>query len=366
MTAPSAPAEIAIVVPTFKEIGNVEEHFRRLGVALQGIAWEAVYVDDDSPDGTSAKLREMAQRDPRLRIIHRVGRRGLASAVIEGILSTSAPYVAVIDCDLQHDETILPKMLATLKSDKADIVIGSRYVEGGSVGDWNSRRLWMSKFAARLSNFVVKTEITDPMSGYFMVTRPAFEGSMRNLSGQGFKILLDIFASSEKPLRAVELPYTFGLRQHGESKVDTTVLMDFAYMLIDKLTKGYVSPRLVLFSMVGGFGLLVHFLVLSISMFGVGAKFATAQMAASLIAMTTNFAMNNELTYSDRKLRGGKFFVGLLSFYAICMVGVVGNVGIANQLFKNDYSWWLAALAGIAIGTAWNYTISSAVTWRKK
>ncbi len=366
MSSSEPPAQLSVIVPTYKEIGNVEEHFRRLGVALKGIAWEAIYVDDDSPDGTSTKLREMAQKHAQLRVVQRVGRRGLASAVIEGILSSSAPYVAVIDCDLQHDETILPQMLSTLKSGQTDIVIGSRYTDGGSVGDWNSRRIFMSKLAAKISHYVVKTDITDPMSGYFMLTRPAFEGAVHNLSGQGFKILLDIFASSERPLRSKEIPYTFGLRQHGESKVDTTVLMDFAYMLIDKLTKGLVSPRLVLFSLVGGFGLLVHFAVLSLGMFAFAAKFATAQMTASLIAMTTNYIMNNELTYSDRKLRGWKFLLGLLSFYAICMVGVVGNVGIANQLFKNDYSWWLAALAGIAIGTAWNYTISSAITWRRK
>jgi dolichol-phosphate mannosyltransferase len=360
------PAQLSVIVPTYKEIGNVEEHFRRLDVALKGIAWEAIYVDDDSPDGTSAKLREMAQKNPQLRVIQRIERRGLASAVIEGILSSSAPYIAVIDCDLQHDETKLPLMLAALKAGDTDIVIGSRYTDGGSVGDWNNRRIFMSKLAAKISRYVVKTEITDPMSGFFMLTRTAFEGSVRNLSGQGFKILLDIFASSERPLRSAEIPYTFGLRQHGESKVDTTVLMDFAYMLIDKLTKGIVSPRLVLFSLVGGFGLLVHFAVLTFGMFALAIPFATAQMAASLVAMTTNYIMNNELTYSDRKLRGWKFMFGLLSFYLICLVGVVGNVGIAAQLFKSDYSWWLSALAGIAIGTAWNYTISSAVTWRKK
>jgi dolichol-phosphate mannosyltransferase len=224
----------------------------------------------------------------------------------------------------------------------------------------------MSKLAATISRYVVKTNITDPMSGYFMLTRQTFEGAVHNLSGQGFKILLDIFASSNRPLRAVELPYTFGLRQHGESKVDTTVIMDFAYMLIDKMTRGLISPRLVLFSLVGGFGLIVHFAVLMFSRFTLDTTFATAQTSASLVAMASNYAMNNELTYSDRKLRGWRFFAGMASFYAICLVGVIGNVGIASELFKSDYSWWLSALAGIAIGTAWNYTISSAITWRRK
>jgi dolichol-phosphate mannosyltransferase len=357
---------LSVVIPTFNEVKNVALHFASLQNVLAGLRWEAVYVDDDSPDGTADALRAMAQEFPNVRVIQRIGRRGLSSAVIEGILSTSTPYVAVMDCDLQHDDKLLPKMLDVLQSEPVDIVIGSRFVSGGSTGDWDNKRLAMSKFATRVSRIIVKQDISDPMSGYFMITRPAFDGAVKELSGHGFKILLDLFASSPSPLRFKELPFTFGLRQHGDSKVDSTVLIEYAFMLIDKYFGGFVPPRLVFFSAVGAFGTLVHFAVLSSALFISKASFELAQSLATIVAMTSNFFINNEITFRDKRLRGFKMLWGLLTFYLVCFVGVFGNVGISSYLFNHAYTWWLAALAGIAIGTIWNYSMSSAVTWRKK
>ncbi len=214
-------AELTIVVPTFNERDNVELLIARLDAALRGIAWEVLYVDDDSPDGTAAKVRELAQTDPRIRCLQRIGRRGLSTAVIEGMLASSAPYLAVIDADLQHDESLLPQMLAAIKAEDLDVIIGSRHVAGGGVGDWDRRRVTISGFAARLARLIIAAELNDPMSGFFMVSRPAFERAVRRLSGQGFKILLDLFASTPVAYRFKEIPYVFSQRQHGESKLDS-------------------------------------------------------------------------------------------------------------------------------------------------
>ncbi len=357
--------ELAIVVPTFNEVDNIELHYLGLQKVLTGVMWEVVYVDDDSPDGTNDKIRALAQKYPNVRIVHRIGRRGLSSAAIEGILSTSTPYVAVMDCDMQHDEKLLPHMLAELKRGK-DIVIGSRFVEGGDVGSWNSTRLAMSKFAAWIGRFIVKQKLSDPMSGFFMITRDAFAETVRQMSGQGFKILLDIFASSPRQLEFTEMPFSFGLRQHGESKVDSAVLIEYAFMLIDKVFRGYVSPRLVFFVCVGALGVLVHFAALYVFHFAIGMVFETAQTIATAIAMTFNFGLNNEITYRNMRLRGMKYVWGLISFYAVCGIGVLGNVGIASYMFQNAYAWWLSAIAGILIGTAWNFSVSNAITWRQK
>ncbi len=357
---------LSIVIPTYNEFANVRPHLTSLQQVLLGLPWEAVYVDDDSPDGTSDILRAMAQEFPNVRVIHRIGRRGLSSAVIEGIMSTSTPYVAVMDCDLQHDEKLLPSMLQALQSQPLDIVIGSRFVSGGSTGEWDNKRLAMSKLATKFSRLIVKQDISDPMSGYFMITREAFNGAVKELSGHGFKILLDLFASSPTPLRFKELPFTFGLRQHGESKVDSTVVLEYAFMLIDKFFGGLVPPRLVFFSAVGALGTLVHFVFLSAALFLFTTSFSYAQSLATIVAMTSNFFMNNEITYRDQCLRGIELLWGLLSFYLVCTVGIFGNVGISSYLFHNSYTWWLSALAGIIIGTIWNYGVSSAVTWRKK
>jgi dolichol-phosphate mannosyltransferase len=359
-------AELTVVVPTYREAGNVEALVGLLDAALAGVAWEVVFVDDDSPDGTADLVRTVAGRDPRVRIVHRLGRRGLSSACIEGMLASASPYVAVMDADLQHDEKLLPTMLAVLKAGEADVVIGSRYVDGGGLGGWDASRAQMSQTATRLSRLVLPTPVADPMSGFFMLPRPVFLERARALSGIGFKILLDLLTARREPLRIRELPYTFRTRVAGESKLDSSVAWDFLMLVGDRLVGRYVPFRFVAFALVGGVGVLVHFAILSVLLKGLDQPFATAQGVATVCAMVFNFAVNNLLTFRDRRLRGARWFTGLLTFMAACSIGALANVGIAAYLFKRDYQWALAALAGILIGAVWNYAITNAYTWKRK
>ena len=359
-----AAVELTVVVPSFNEIDNVEPLIERLHSALDGIEWEVIYVDDDSPDGTAVKVRELAQTDPRVRCIQRIGRRGLSTAVIEGMLASSAPYLAVIDADLQHDEKLLPRMLATLKLDGLDIVVGSRYVAGGAIGDWDKGRAVMSSIATRLARLVVAAEIADPMSGFFMLSRRAFERTARRLSGNGFKILLDLFASAPTPYRFKELPYVFGQRIHGESKLDSLVIWEYLMLLLDKRVGRWVPVRFVLFAAIGGSGVIVHLAALRLAL--IYLNFPVAQALGTVCAMTTNFLFNNMLTYRDQRLYGLKLINGLLSFYAVCSIGAVANVGIASAVFGEHYSWWISGLAGSAVGVVWNYAASSVFTWRRR
>jgi len=356
--------ELTIVVPSFNEIDNVEPLVQCLDAALAGIEWEVIYVDDDSPDGTAAKIRELSRRYFRVRCVQRIGRRGLSTAVIEGMLASSAPYIAVIDADLQHDEKLLPHMLETLKSENLDVVVGSRYVSGGAIGDWDNGRAKMSTIATRLARLVVPADLTDPMSGFFIIQRPAFERAVRRLSGQGFKILLDLFASTPIPYRFKEVPYTFGERIHGESKLDTLVVWEYLMLLCEKVIGHWVPVRFVLFSMVGGSGVFVHLATLWLGLLSL--SFPIAQMFATVSAMTSNFVLNNILTYRDQRLRGWKLVTGLLSFYSICSVGAAANVGVASAVFEQDYSWWISGLAGSAVGVVWNYAVSSIFTWHRR
>jgi len=359
-----AAVELTVVVPSFNEIDNVEPLIERLHAALDGIEWEVIYVDDDSPDGTAAKVRELAQTDPRVRCIQRIGRRGLSTAVIEGMLASSAPYLAVIDADLQHDEKLVPRMLATLKLDGLDIVVGSRYVAGGATGDWDKGRAVMSSIATRLARLVVAAEIADPISGFFMLRRRAFERTARRLSGNGFKILLDLFASAPTPYRFRELPYVFGQRIHGESKLDSLVIWEYLMLLLDKRVGRWVPVRFVLFAAIGGSGVIVHLAALRLAL--IYLNFPVAQALGTVCAMTTNFLFNNMLTYRDQRLYGLKLINGLLSFYAVCSIGAVANVGIASAVFGEHYSWWISGLAGSAVGVVWNYAASSVFTWRRR
>jgi dolichol-phosphate mannosyltransferase len=257
-------------------------------------------------------------------------------------------------------------MLETLKREPCDLVVGSRYVEGGGIGAWSGGRAGISSLATRLSRLICKAEIADPMSGFFMVRREVFEGAVRNLSGQGFKILLDLLASAPQPVRLKELPYQFRQRRHGESKLDTMVAWEFGMLLADKMVGHLVPVRFALFAFIGFLGLGVHLAVLRSALAFPGIEFAAAQSIATMVAMTFNFFLNNLFTYRDQRLRGLRLLRGLVSFYLICAVGAVGNVGIAAYVFSADHQWWLAGISGAIVGSVWNYAVSSVFTWRKR
>jgi dolichol-phosphate mannosyltransferase len=323
-----------------------------------------VFVDDNSPDGTADLVRQIGLTNRNVRVVHRIGRRGLSSAVVEGMLATSAPVLAVIDGDMQHDETILPQLFAKISSGEADVAIGTRYSAGGSVGEWDQSRHRISQFATKLGQWVLKTSISDPMSGFFMLARPTLMAAMPKLSGVGFKILLDIVSSSPKPLRVAEVPYKFRVREAGESKIGALVAMEYGSLLLDKTVGQYVPVRLINFLIVGGMGVGVHMATLGTSM-ALGLAFLSADIIAVMVAMTFNFFLNNVFTYRDRQLKGWKMVTGLLSFYAICSVGAVANVGIGTWVNAHDGRWFLAGMAGVLIGAVWNFAASSFVTWKK-
>jgi dolichol-phosphate mannosyltransferase len=297
--------------------------------------------------------------------LQRIGRRGLSSACIEGVLASASPYFAIMDADLQHDERLLPRMLETLKHEEFDVVVGSRYVAGGGVGQWAAHRVGFSNFATRLSRVICKTDIADPMSGFFMMKRAAFDRAVRNLSGQGFKILLDLLASSPETMRVKELPYEFRQRRFGTSKLDTLVAWEFGVLLADKFVGHLVPVRFALFAFIGMIGLGVHLATLRSTLAIPGVTFTAAQAIATIVAMTSNFFLNNLFTYRDRRLSGLGLIRGLFSFYLICAVGAVGNVGIAAYVFAAGQVWWLAGIAGAVVGSVWNYAVSSVLTWRQ-
>ncbi|MBV9564325.1 MAG: glycosyltransferase family 2 protein [Bradyrhizobium sp.] len=357
---------LSVVVPTFNERDNVGVLYGKLEATLKGIAWEVLFVDDNSPDGTSEVVRALAAQDARVRCVRRIGRRGLSGACIEGILASSAPFAAVMDADLQHDETQLPKMLALLESGEAELVVGSRYIAGGSAAGFNRRRAGASAFATEVAKRVLGVRIADPMSGFFMIRRDRFEQLAPELSTQGFKILLDIVATARGELRTVEIPFTFGSRLHGESKLDSMVALDFLGLVLAKFTHDTVSLRFLLFAMVGGTGLFVHLgtLFLGLQLFEL--PFAEAQALGAFVAMTSNFVLNNFLTYRDQRLKGLAILRGLLAFYLVCSVGLFANVGVAFSVYDQEPIWWLAGAAGALMGVVWNYAMSGLFVWRKR
>jgi dolichol-phosphate mannosyltransferase len=369
--------ELCVVVPTFNERDNVDILIQRLDRALQGIDWEVVFVDDDSPDGTVQQVRALADRDRRTRCIRRIGRRGLSSACIEGMLSTSAPLIAVIDGDLQHDESLLPRMRDTLKQgsgkqgsgteDPADVVIASRYVASGSPEGLSSdRRKRLSVFGARLARRLVKADVADSVSGFFMLRRELLDEVAPRLSGIGTKILIDILASATRPLRVVELPYRFRARDRGQSKLDAFTKIEYLLLLAEKLSHRYFPHRMLLFGIVGATGIIVNLAVLRLLLIVGDMGFTAAESAATLVAMVSNFFLNNMLTYRDCRLVGWQAVRGLVSFMALCGLGALVNVAVARDVYHLTDLWLVAGIAGAAVGALLNYALTSIFTWGRR
>ena len=369
--APAAGApELCVVVPTFNERDNVPVLAARLAAVLDGIAWEAVFVDDNSPDGTADAVRLLARGDPRIRCLRRIDRRGLSSACIEGILSTSAPFIAVIDGDLQHDEALLPRMLQRLQEGPEDLAIASRYIGAGRADGLSSQgRKRLSRAGARLARLATGIEISDPVSGFFMLRREVIDLVAPRLSGVGTKILIDILTASPRPLSVVELPYQFSTRQSGESKLDALVALEYAMLLAEKLSGRFLSHKLLLFGLVGATGVVVNLaaLRLLLDVFGAGTGgFVHAEIAATAVAMVSNFFLNNMLTYRDRRLVGWQAVRGLISFIVVCSLGALVNIAIARDVYAETELWLLSGIAGAVAGALVNYSLTSVFTWRRR
>jgi dolichol-phosphate mannosyltransferase len=356
--------QLAVVVPTYNERANVRPFLEGLKRALSGIAYEVIFVDDDSPDSTADEIRAIGILDPGVRVIQRIQRRGLASACIEGMMATSAPVIAVMDADLQHDERILPVMLGKLLSDNLDLVVATRKAEGGSMGGFGRSRLFLSNLGSRLSQSIIGCHISDPMSGFFLVRREYIHEVVRSASGVGFKILLDLVASAKRPIAVGEVPYTFRERLHGTSKLDLLVGIEYLELLLDKKIGRLVPVRFILFSMVGAAGVLASTIVLytSVKFFHTG--FFSGQIIATLVSMTGNFLLNNSMTYRDRRLKGRQLVSGLITFYLACSVGAVINVRIAELALSLGSPWLIAGAIGLGVGAVWNYGMTSFFTWR--
>lgn len=357
--------DLSIVAPAYNERANIDPLVRAIARAMDGAAWELIVVDDDSPDGTADAVHAMAREGFPVRCIRRVGRRGLASAVVEGALASSADFIAVIDADGQHDEALLPRMLATLRRGEAELVIGSRHVEGGGLGDWSPTRRRMSDAATWCAGAVIGNDVSDPMSGFFALRRDVFDACVHDLSQQGYKILLDILTAAPRSLRVAELPYVFRSRVAGESKVDVLVLAEFLFLLIEKATRGLVPPRFVLFSMVGCLGLACHLAVLEL-LGHAGFRFLPAQIVATLAAMTLNYAVNNEITYRSQRLAGWRYAIGYGVFCLVCAIGGIANIGVADLVLTGLDSWPIAGIAGALMSAVFNFGAVTQFVWGQR
>lgn len=358
--------DLSIIVPTLNEKDNIEPIIKKLSAALTDIQWELLFVDDNSPDNTAEKIERFARNDSRIRYIKRLNRRGLSSACIEGFLATSAPFVAVMDADLQHDETLIPTMLKAVDSKQCDIAIGSRYIASGNNHGLSTQRSLISRFAIHLSRFLKIETLSDPVSGFFLFRRSSFTETFPHLYGQGYKILIDLMSSTNQPITAQEFPYAMRPRRSGDSKLELLIILQYLTMLFMKLTGNRIPIQFMLFLLVGSSGVAIHISTLAALQAMGMTHFILAQSLATFVAMTTNFLLNNSITYRDQRLQGNHLLLGLISFYIVCSIGALINISFANMLEQLSFSWIFCGASGAAVGAIWNYTMTSVFTWTKK
>jgi dolichol-phosphate mannosyltransferase len=355
---------LSIVVPTYQEAANIPILFERVKVALEGAPWEMIVVDDDSPDGTSNVAFALAAADDRLRCLRRVNRSGLAGAVIEGWMSSSADFVAVIDGDLQHDESVLRAMYHALVKGSGNLAIGTR-LRSASSGGLSPARQRLSDVGAWFFRRIAGAAVTDPMSGFFMIRRDIVSRLAPRLSPDGFKILIDVILSAGGGLSIVEVPYRFRKRNAGDSKLTTLVGIEFLGLVVHHATAGILPIRFVLFAIVGASGLAVHIAALSAVLhWFMMLTFDSGQLIATILAMASNFILNNQITYRPYQYRGLGLIAGFLGFALGCSVGALANIDVASWLHKANQTWWAAGLAGALLSVVWNYAVSTNLIWR--
>lgn len=360
-----APPTIAVVVPTYNERANIAAIVEGLRRALRGERWELLFVDDDSPDRTLDEVERHAALDGRVRRVRRVNRRGLASACIEGAMASTAPFIVLMDGDAQHDPELLPRMLGIARDGGFDVVVAARDDSAGFEDFRSPVRKRMTRLGNAVGRFLARGMTRDPLSGFFLMRRAVFDQRVKRMYGHGFKVLLDLLSASAEPLRVTEVPTRLRPRVAGESKMSFAIALDYALLVAYRLGGGLLSPRFALYCAVGFSGIAVNLAVLQFAYATVG-QYVPAQAAATFVAMTTNYFLNNLITFRDRMLRGRALWAGLLTFYGACTLGAVVGVAVGQWVHSFGAQVWVAGLAAALASAVWNFAVNDAMTWRDR
>jgi len=360
----------SLVLPTYNEAENLPELLPKIGAVLKDIPHEIIVVDDDSPDKTWKVAREISEKQESVHVIRRVGRRGLSSAVIEGFMAAKGNVLGVMDADGQHDMELLPKLYAAIKGGKG-LAVGSRYIEGGGVGEWDERRHLLSRVATRMAQWLCKVHVNDPMSGFFAVKSTVINSILPQLNPMGFKILLDILVHAPRDLDVQEVPFTFSTRLHGESKLSKRVQLEFLEYLYDVVFGRYIPLVFVKYCVVGTLGVAVqlsaYYLFSSVIAQSLDQSihfFSIAVLLSIEVTILFNFLLNNAWTFSHAKLHGWQLIPGFAKYNVACAFGALANVAVSTFLYSIGTSELLSLIVGAGTGVVWNYTMSRLLTWK--
>ncbi len=376
---------VSVITPTFNERDNVPLLIADLNRALGDIPHEIIVADDDSPDGTWEVAEELARTDPNVRVMRRFHDHGLSAAVLDGMSVARGQYLAVIDADLQHDPSILPDMVARLRDDGADVAVGSRSVEGGGYGDWSASRRFVSWVATFIARVILRVHVTDPMSGYFMVSRSTYERDAGRINPRGFKILLE-FIGRDRSLDVVEVPFEFRNRIHGETKLNRSIIRSYLLAVAELRLGRQVDPAFLLYVLVGIVGLAVNSVVFTIAeaagvpQFNTGLNEAIDPIYGSFVLSVTVsilvvFVLNNEFTFWEQRYTGWKLAPSFVVFFGMSIIGTLVHVGVFTYLqniglllsvLSESGARTLHNLIGALIALIVNWYLNTTYLWRRR
>ena len=357
---------VSIVLPTYNERGNIEPLLAQLLPLQQHYNLEILVVDDDSADGTAELVRQLAHREPRLRLIRRVGRSGLASAIKEGLLDATGDVALVMDSDGQHEPASVRRAIDTLVQSELDLVIGSRFHPEAEILGLSGRRERGSSWANASARFSLPgryAHLSDYMSGFFALRLEPLLPLIRAVDVNGFKFLYELLAVSRGALATAEVPLSFQPRSYGSSKLDLAIFWDFLISILHSLSLRLLPRRAISFGLVGVSGVAVQLLATQLLM-AAGLGFEQALPFAVVVAASSNYLINNALTFRFQRLKGLALLRGLLKFLLVASLPVLANVGLASAFYSlvaRDTLW--AQLAGILVVFVWNYAASSRFVW---
>jgi len=358
--------KISFVVPVLNEEENIEIFSQKIIKVLDvlNLKYEVIFVNDNSSDKTQEKIEKVSNYFSNFRGILRIGRTGLASAVIEGICAAKGQYIIVMDGDLQHDFDVLHEIVKNLH--KVDIIVVSRDFQNLNKSLSNKRRKISNLGNVILSKFV-KSEVSDVLSGYFAINKNFFINNILpklNNDLKGFKILFEILYYA-KDAKVIDIKSKFKSRLHGKSKLNYNIFLDLFETLFNKIFNNLIPWKFVVFVLMGLIGASSHLLVLHIFFNNLEWSFFKSQSLATFTAMTLNFFMNNFITFRENQIYRYSIVLGLVKFYLICSIGAASNIIISNYIFSKDINWLLSGLIGAAIGSVWNFSVSSTIVWKK-
>jgi len=356
--------DLSIVVATLNEEQNVKLLYNLIKASLDTkLKWEVIFVDDDSADDTVIKVNRLIEKNSNIKLIKRLNSRGLSSALIDGALSSNAKYILFMDSDLQHNPKFIFGMYERINRENLDIVSASRFSQNKKIG-LVDKRYKISILVNKIINKIFNINMLDSLTGFFIIEKKFFNKSVKNLSNKGFKLLLDIILSNKEYIKNQEITFEFNKRHSGFSKLDNKIIIDFIYLIIDKLIGWIVPARYILYSIVGSLGVIVQIVSFYLIYNQLNLFFSISNIISIFIAMNFNYNLNNIFTYSDLRLRGKKYIKGMFLFYFFCGFGALLNFFTSQIIFSLFSLDFFSVIIGAVIGSIWNYSMNTSFNWK--